>query len=173
MRRSLLVPALLLWTACGSGPGNPTPSPSPTAPPAGGPITGRYRVEVTPSASCAMPRGMLSFPVQGGPGGTSPHPGVQVLLVGDGSQFELELLTTEVALRGGVGTVNDGVICNEGLRVYIHAIGAGPVFRSADGRGQILNGTLSGYIALAEPGGAEGDSGTCTASDHLFVLRAQ
>ena len=98
---------------------------------------------------------------------------MQVVLVGDGSLFELEFLTTEVALRGGVGSVNDGVICNEGLRVYIHAIGSGPVFRAADGRGQILNGTLSGYVALSEPGGAEGDSGTCTATDHAFILRAQ
>ena len=172
MRRALLTPALLVWTACGSSP-TPTPSPTPTAPLPGGPVTGRYLVQVTPGPGCTMSRGVLSFPVQAASAGTTPHPGVQVLLVGDGSRFELEMLTTQTALRGGVGTTEEGVLANEGRRVWIHAIGAGPVFGSPDGRGQITNGTLSGYLALAEPGGAEGDSGTCTATDHAFVLRAQ
>jgi hypothetical protein len=164
---------VVVWTACGSGPGMPTPSPSSTAPLPGGPVTGRYLVQVTPAAGCTLARGTLSFPVEAAPAGTMPHPGVQVLLVGDGSRFELELLSTLVALRGGAGTTEDGVLANEGRRVWIHAIANGLVFRGSDGRGEVPTGTLSGYVALAEAGGAEGDSGTCSATDHAFVLRAQ
>lgn len=164
---------LLVWTACGSPPHNPSPSPSPSAPQPGGAVTGRYLAQITPAPSCAMSRAMLSFPVQAAAAATPQHAGVQVLLVGDGSRFELEFLSTETALRGGVGTTEEGVLANEGQRVWIHAVGAGPVFHSADGRGQILNGTLTGYVALASAGGAEGDSGTCAAADHAFVLRAQ
>src|SRR5262245_10995204 len=173
MRRALPVLAVMVWTACGSGPTPPSPSPSPSAPQPGGPVTGRYLAQVTPAPGCAMSRGTLSFPVQAAPAGTMPHNGVQVLLVGDGSRFELELLSTETALRGGVGTTEEGVLANEGQRVWIHAIGAGSLFRASDGRGQISDGTLSGYVALAAASGAEGDSGTCTATDHAFALRTQ
>jgi len=173
MRRTLLMLSAAVWTACGSGHGMPSPSPSSTAPQPGGPVTGRYLVQLTPGAGCGMARGALSFPVQAAAAGTSPHPGVQVLLVGDGSRFELELLSTEVALRGGVGTTEEGVLANEGLRVWVHGIGSGPLFRSTDGRGQITAGTLSGYVALAQADGDEGDLGTCSASDHAFTLRAQ
>jgi hypothetical protein len=120
-----------------------------------------------------MARTPLSFPMQAAPAGTTPHPGVQVLLVGDGSRFELEMLSTEIALRGGLGTTEEGVLANEGRRLWVHAIGTGSVFRAPDGRGQILTGNLAGYVALAEAQGSEGDLGTCTATDHAFSLRAQ
>jgi hypothetical protein len=164
---------LLVWTACGSGPGNPSPSPSPTAPQPGGPVTGRYLAQVTPAPGCAMSRATLSFPVQAAAAATPQHAGVQALLVGDGSRFELEFLSTEIALRGGVGTTEEGVLANEGQRVWIHAVGAGPVFRTADGRGQILSGTLTGYVAVGAADDVEDDAAVCTATDHAFVLRAQ
>lgn len=136
-------------------------------------MTGRYLAQVTPGPGCAMARNPVSFPVQAAAANTAQHAGVQVLLVGDGSRFELEFLSTEIALRGGVGTTEEGVLSNEARRVWIHAIGAGPVFRSSDGRGQILNGTLSGYLAVGGADDVEDDAAACTATDHAFVLRAQ
>lgn len=169
--------ALLAFSAfasasCGSGPGTPTPSSSPT-PQMGGPVTGRYLARVTPAAGCAMPRTPLAFPMQAAPAGTAPHPGVQVLLVGDGSRFELEFLSTVIALRGGLGTTEEGVLANEGLRMWIRAIGAGPVLRASDGRGELVTGTLAGYLALAQADGDEGELGTCSSTEHAFSLRAQ
>ena len=172
MRRILPTLSAAALVACGSPTGTPTPTPSPT-PATGGPVTGRYLVQVTPGPGCAMSRGPFSFPMRAGAGGASPHPGVQVLLEGDGSRFELELLSTEVALRGGLGTTEEGVLANEGLRVWINAIGTGSVFRSADGRGQITSGTLAGDIALATADGEQGDLGSCRATDHAFSLRPQ
>ena len=62
----------------------------------------------------------------------------------------------------------------QGQRVWIHAISAGPVLRSTDGRGQVLTGTLAGYVALAPPvDGFEGDLGTCSAADHVLSLRTR
>jgi hypothetical protein len=157
--------------ACG-GPGTPTPSPSTSAQP-GGPVAGRYVAQITPAPGCALSRAALSFPVSAAAAGTAPHRGVQVLLVGDGSRFELELLSTDIALRGGVGTTEEGVLANEGMRVWVRGIASGLVFQAADGRGQVTSGTLAGSVALATANGREGDLGTCSATDHAFTLRAQ
>jgi hypothetical protein len=158
--------------SCGSGPGTPTPSPSATQEP-GGPVTGRYAAQITPSPACALARAPLTFPMQAVAAGVAPHPGVQVLLLGDGSRFELELLSTATALRGGVGTTEEGVLANEGMRVWVRGIASGSVFRAADGRGQVTSGTMAGSVALATANGSEGDLGTCSATDHAFSLRAQ
>lgn len=172
MRRALLLLPALVWTACGSSPGGPTP-PTPTPPVPGGKVEGRYLLTVTPAPSCALAASKLTFPMTAAAAGTTPHPGVQVLVDGDGSQFELELLSTETALRGGMGSTEFGILSNESLRAWIRGIGSGPVFRSADGRGEVLAGTLAGDIALGEPDGEEGDLGSCGATDHSFSLRAQ
>lgn len=173
MRRALLVLTALVWTACGSSPAGPTPSPSPTAPVPGGPVEGRYLLAVTPGPSCAMPPAPLTFPMNAAASGTLPHPGVQILVDGDGSRFELELLSTGTALRGGLGTTEEGVLTNEGMRAWIRAIGSGLVFHSADGRGEVLRGTLAGDLALAGADGEEGELGSCRATDHAFSLRAR
>ncbi|HET8646658.1 MAG TPA: hypothetical protein VFO85_14285, partial [Vicinamibacteria bacterium] len=151
---------VVVWMACGSSPGTPTPSPSPTPIP-GGPVIGRYLLQLTPAANCTLSRAPLNFPMVAAAAGTAPHPGLQVLVEGDGSRLELELLTTETAVRGGLGTTEEGVLAQEGLRVWIRGIAAGSVFQAPDGRGQVPSGTLSGEIALAEADGEEGDLGSC------------
>lgn len=163
--------AALAWTACGSSPSTPTPSPSVPVP--GGPVEGRYLLQLTPGPACAMSPGPISFPMTAAASGTMPHPGVQILVDGDGSRFELEMLSTGTALRGGLGTTEEGVLANEGPRAWIRVIGSGPVFRSADGRGEVLSGTLSGDLALGPADGEEGEWGSCSATDHAFSLRAR
>jgi len=172
-RTSLL--ALFAGSCGGGGPVTPSPSPTPTPPQPGGPITGGYIVQITPGPGCAMSKSPLTFAVTGAAAGTQPHPGVQVLLVGNDGVLELELLSTGVALRGGVGTLNDfGAMSREGMRVLVHGIASGLVFGASDGRGQITSGgTLSGFIGLQSPGSDEPDLGSCTATDHGFALRAQ
>jgi hypothetical protein len=171
MRRALPVISVLVWAACGSPPSGPTPSPTPPVP--GGPVEGRYLLKVTPAPGCAMAPNPLSFPMNAAPSGTMPHSGVQILVNGDGSRFELELLSTGTALRGGLGTTEEGVMTEEGLRAWVRAIGSGPVFHAADGRGEVLAGTLSGDLALGEADGEEGELGTCSSTDHSFTMRAQ
>jgi hypothetical protein len=172
--------ALALFAlAAGCGGSNPigpmpSPSPSPTAQP-GGAIVGGYTLSITPSASCAMPRTPLTFLMTGADAGATTHPGVQVLLDPNGSldRLELEAVYESFAIRGGLGTTELGVASDQGQRVWMHAIAAGPVLRATDGRGQVLAGTLAGYLALAAIDGFEGDLGTCNAADHALSLRTR
>ncbi len=136
-------------------------------------MAGGYTMQITPSASCAMSRTSQSFPMAAAAGGASPHPGVQILLDPNGFRLEMETLSASFALRGGLGTTEVGVVSDQSFRVWVHAIGAGPVQRAVDGRGEILTGTLAGYLALANVDGAEGDLGTCSAADHAFTLRTR
>jgi hypothetical protein len=167
--------ALVWLAACGSNPGTPTPSPSPSPSGVqlGGPVTGRYVIQITPSATCTMSRPTLSFPMAAADAGASPHPGVQVLLDPNGRWFEWEALSlvSTFTLRGGLGTTEVGVLADENQRLWLHTIASGQVQRASDGRGQIGSGTLSGYLALGSFNGQEGELGTCTATDHAFTLR--
>jgi hypothetical protein len=166
---------LALAAGCGGsspvGP-MPSPSPSPTAQP-GGTLVGRYTLSITPSASCAMPRTPITFPMTAADAGVTTHPGVQVLLDPNGFRLELEALHESFAVHGGLGTKEDGVVSDQNQRVWVRAIGAGPVLRATDGRGEVLTGTLAGYLALANLDGPEGQLGTCSAADHALSLRTR
>ncbi|HEY8149933.1 MAG TPA: hypothetical protein VIK51_13595 [Vicinamibacteria bacterium] len=169
----------LFALAAGCGGSNPigpmpSPSPSPTAQP-GGAIAGFYTLSITPSASCAMSRAPITFLMTGADAGATTHPGVQVLLDPNGYRLELEAVYESFVIRGGLGTKNDqeGAVSEERQRVWIHAIAAGPVLRATDSRGEVLTGTLAGYVALAPIDGFEGDLGTCSAADHALSLRTR
>jgi hypothetical protein len=103
------------------------------------------------------------------------HPGVQILLDPNGSlsRLELEAVYESFAIHGGLGTNEVGAVSDQGQWVWVHAIGAGPVLRATDSRGQVLTGTLAGYLALAPAGGFEGELGTCSAADHALSLRTR
>jgi hypothetical protein len=165
----------LLAAGCGSGPsgpsGSPTPTPTPTPPLTPSSVTGRYLVQITPGPGCNMSRAPLSFPMVAAPAGTAPHPGVQVVLDGNPGELELEFLFDNGTLRGGLGTTGDGVLANEALRLWMHAVGNGALTRARDGRAEIVMGTLMGYVALGRPNNDEGALGTCSARDHTFTLR--
>ncbi len=96
---------------------------------------------------------------------------MQVLLDPNGFRFEWEALSATFTLRGGLGTTLEGVLADEGARLWLHVIANGQVQRASDGRGQIVTGTLAGYLALGGFSGQEGELGTCTATDHAFSLR--
>ncbi|HEU0106627.1 MAG TPA: hypothetical protein VFT38_10670, partial [Vicinamibacteria bacterium] len=101
------VALVALAAGCGSNPIGPmpSPSPSPTAQP-GGTIAGGYTLSITPSASCAMSRTPITFLMTGADAGVTTHPGVQFLLVPNGSlsQLELEAVNENFAIHGGLGT---------------------------------------------------------------------
>jgi len=169
---------MALAAACGGsnpiGP-MPSPSPSPTAQP-GGTITGSYTLSITPSASCAMSRAPITFlRMTGADAGVTTHPGVRFLLdpTGTLSRFELEAVYENFAIHGGLGTNDVAAVSDQGQWVWVRAIAAGPIVRATDGRGELLSGTLAGYLALAPVGGSEGDLGTCSAADHALNLRAR
>jgi hypothetical protein len=136
---------------------------------------GRYTLQIVPSAACAMSRAPITFLMTGADGGATTHPGVQILLDPNGFRLELEAVYENFAIHGGLGTREDGVVSEQGQRVWVRAIGAGPVLRATDGRGEVLTGTLAGYLALAtnNSDGFEGQLGTCSAADHALSLRTR
>lgn len=164
---------------CGGGdaptsPGSPRPSAS-ASPSPGGAVAGAYVLEIRPSAACGM-GGPVTFPMIASattPGGAGPYPGVQVLVAGEAETLEIEVLTTGPAVSGGFGTTERGALASESVRAWINAIGTGEVTRASDGRGQILAGRLTGYVAFGHAAGPEGSLGSCTSIDHSYSLRAR
>jgi hypothetical protein len=159
-----------------TSPGSPDPTVSPSASPQGsGAILGAYLFEIRPAPSCGL-GGPLTFPMTAsatGAGGAGPYPGVQVLVVGEGETLQLELLSSTSTVAGGFGTTERGALSSEAVRAWVNAIGSGAVTRAADGRGQVAEGKLVGYIAFGHAAGPEGSLGSCTSTDHAYVLRAR
>lgn len=106
-------------------------------------------------------------------GGTSPHPGVQVVLEGSPSSLEAEFKYTDFTLRGGLGTTGLGVLTNEGLHLWIRAIGTGAVAHQGDGVGEVAAGTLMGYLATGFANAEEATAASCFATDHTFTLKVR
>jgi len=127
--------------------GGSTPS-GPSAPPAAAVVSGGYLLQIQPAPGCAFPAGVLSFPMEAASAGGYPHPGVRVVLEGAPGSLEGELLYLNSTLPGGLGTTGDRVLSSEGLRVWVRAIGTGPVTAWRDGRGEVATGTLLGYLAI-------------------------
>jgi hypothetical protein len=136
-------------------------------------VAGNYTLQITPSASCPMARTPLSFPMTAATTSPTTHPGVQVLLDPNGFQMELEAIEENFTIRGGLGTYPGGVPSDQRVRLWMRAIAAGSVQRSANGNGEVVTGTLAGYLALAAEGEFEGSLGTCNAADHAFTLRTR
>jgi hypothetical protein len=120
-----------------------------------------------------MSRTPITFLMTGADAGVTTHPGVQVLLDPNGFRLELEAVYENFAIHGGLGTSDDVVVSEQGQQVWVRAIAAGPVLRATDGRGEVLTGTLAGYLALANIGEVEGQLGTCSAADHALNLRTR
>jgi hypothetical protein len=165
----------MLLGSCGGG---STPG-GPTFPQPGGTVAGRYLLEIRPGPSCSsqagttLPQGPYSFPMVAAAGGTTPHPGIQILIEGVASSFELEFKYTDFTLRGGLGTTGDGVLTNQGQRAWINAIGTGAVTQKADGIGEVTSGTMIGFVAVGSATAAFNEAAACTALDHTFTLKVR
>jgi len=162
-RVALLAAGFLALGSCGgSGPTDPGGS---TGPKPGGTISGRYTLELLPAASCNGRT--VSFTVEVTGTASSPHPGAQLLVVGaEPALLELELKYTDNTLEGGIGTTGDGLLSNQGPYVWVNAIASGKTTQTSDGRGEVVSGTLRGYLEI------DGVMNACTSPGHAFTLRA-
>lgn len=165
---------LVALAGCGDATG-PTPgaSPSPASRVPGGTLAGSYLLELTPGPAC---NGGVrtTFHVELAAAPTARYAAVQgthaVDARRDRTALEMELITTSNTIRGGVGTRHDGVLSQEDVQVFVHAIAEGNVTSFPGGRGEVLDGTLRGTLAFSAPGGREGDLGSCTVADHRLRL---
>ena len=163
-RLAFLAAGFLTLGSCGGS--SPTdPGGGSTGPKPGGTISGRYTLQLVPAASCSGRA--VSFTVQVTQTASSPHPGAQLLWTGtEPALLELELKYTDNTLEGGVGTTGDGLPANEGPYVWVNAIASGKTTQTSDGRGEVVSGTLRGYVEI------DGIMNACTSPGHAFTLRA-
>ncbi len=168
LRLAWLAVGALTLGSCGSStppPTGPGGSPPPSGPKPGGTVAGLYTLQLLPAAACNGRT--VTFTVQATPAGVTPHPGVQILWTGfDPPLLELELKYSDNTLEGAVGTTGDGLPSNEGPYVWVNAIASGPTTQTSDGRGEVLAGTLRGYLEI------DGIMAACTSPSHSFTLRA-
>jgi hypothetical protein len=142
-------------------------------------VAGRYLLEIQPGVSCSnqsittLPKGPYSFPMVASAGGTTPHPGVEVVIEGVASSLELEFKYTDFTLRGGLGTTGEGVLTNQGQRLWMNAIGTGAVTQKADGIGEVTAGTLIGYVAIGSATAVQNEAVACSTTDHTFTLKVR
>jgi hypothetical protein len=136
-------------------------------------VTGRYLLQINPSAACGAPRPSFTFTMDALAGAVSPHRGTQVVLAGAPGRLEAEFIDENDSLRGGVGTTADGVEAIEPFVLRIRVIASGGLLRGPDGRGEVRNGTMMGTIGFSRPNEFENTLGTCIASDHTFTLSAR
>ncbi len=174
LRGAAVVFAAAVLVACGGAeaPTDPGPSPSPSVSGTPGVVAGRYELRITPAPACNM-GGSATFPMTAAAAGASPYPGVQVLVVGGGDPLEVELMSRAGVFSGGFGTTERGALADEAIRLWLRAVGSGPLARAADGRGEIVAGRLAGSVAFGHAVGPEGSLGECTSADHAFTLRAR
>lgn len=162
--------ALLTGAGChGSptGPSSPTPTPTPPVP--GGTITGAYILTVDPASGCGLASPPYSLDVEATPTGSASRPEVRVTLPGGAATLSVSLVYTGPASVDAALGTQVGVPVAGGLVLFFRAFGSGNVTHADDGRGQVLDGQMSGDVAV----GAAGENpSTCTSDDHHWSLRA-
>jgi hypothetical protein len=173
--RPLVVSLLCLLGACHGGPGGPdtmpSPSPSPTSVP-GGTLQGMYLLRIEPSATCGAPGPAFTLPVEAAVADTPRATGFSLVVPDTGrlTDFEMELQYAAPQVRGALGTTANGELSREAVRLWIRAIVEGPVTTVGSPPGQVLQGTLIGYLAFGRDRDPEGALGSCTSLASRFSL---
>lgn len=151
----------LALAGCGSDSSSPTAPPLPT-PSGPGPLSGGYTLQVRPGAGCGLPGSPYEVAVEVVTL-TGARSEIRATLPGGGTTLAADMLyVTADTLQGPIGTKSPVRVAS-GVDVYLRDIATGTVTRASDGRGQVLDGTMTGDVAV-------GDS-TCTAQDHRWSLR--
>ena len=167
MRVLLAFALAALLAACGS---DSTVEPSPPVPPVTAPISGLYTLVVQPGPTCATPGAPYQIVVQAAQITSGGRTELRATLPGNDPTLALEMLFTSPGmLRGPLGTQTD-VQALGGTFVWFRMIGMGTVSRAADGRGEVVNGTMTGDLSVTPLAGRPVD---CVGANHLWSLRAR
>jgi hypothetical protein len=164
----LVLGVALFGASCGDSPTEPS------GPVPGGTVSGRYQIQITPSASCPF-KGPFTFPMTAAQyAAVGGRQAVQIVLDGGTpSSLEGELLYVNNTMRGGLGANQFGAVSNEARRLWIRIIATGAVTHTGTGPGEVTAGTAMGYMAIGADQDDEGGQGLCNAFDHTFTLRVR
>jgi hypothetical protein len=150
-------------------PAGPTP---PTPPP---PLTGAYTLTVEASAVCKLPIPRFQWEVEATSSGTASAAGdtmvIRATLPAGDDTVDLSLSTNITSVASGSLDASSAPSGDEGARVSLGGPSRGTITTGPAGRGQIVDGTYNGEIALAPPDDRDiRSAGSCTAADHKWTL---
>ncbi len=166
--RAAVVPAVLvaLLGACGNDDSSTTPSTP--VPPVTAAINGNYTLVIQTGPGCAAPGGPYQIAMQVTQITNGANTEIRATLPANDPQVGIEMLFTSPGqLRGALGTQFDYQLTT-GYFVWFRMIGMGTVSRASDGRGEVVNGTMSGDLSVTPPVGVPVD---CVGASHLWSLR--
>jgi hypothetical protein len=173
---ALFVPALAIALglgACGgssgSGPTGPTTLSTPT-PPVTAPITGAYDLVIVPAAACRFPAGPFTARVQAQQTTSGSRSELRATLPGGSPYLSLEMLLPVAGSVEGSISTQAPVPFGGAFEAYLRNVGTGTVALASGGRGEVVDGTMTGDVQVFQSGA---DLGTCTSSDHRWSLRAR
>jgi hypothetical protein len=160
---ALLVATL---TACGSDDGST--GPSTPVPPVTAAINGNYTLVIQTGPGCAAPGGPYRIDLVVTQVTNGPNTEIRAILPGNDATVSIAMLYPSPGqLRGSLGTQFDYQLTT-GYFVWFRMIGMGTVSRATDGRGEVVDGTMSGDLSVTPPVGVAVD---CVGASHLWSLR--
>ncbi len=172
-----LVPALAIVVglgACGptdSGMGMTGPTTISTpAPPVTAPITGAYDLIIAPAAACRFPAGPFTARVQAQQTTSGSRSELHATLPGGSPYLSLEMLLPVAGTVQGSISTQTAVPFGGVFEAFLRNVGTGTVSLASGGRGEVVDGTMTGDVQVFQNGA---DLGTCTSSDHRWSLRAR
>lgn len=156
-----------LLAACGS---DSTVEPSPPIPVVTAPISGLYTLVIQPGPTCATPGPPYQIVMQATQVTSGGRTELRATLPGNDPTLAIEMLFTSPGmLRGALGTQTDVEVIG-GIFVWFRMIGSGTVSRASDGRGEVVNGTMSGDLSVTPLVGVPVD---CVGASNFWSLRAR
>jgi hypothetical protein len=169
-RSSWAAEALACMVALGAvgcvekAPAGPTPPP---------PLVGAYMLTVEASAVCKLPVSRFEWEVEATSSGTASAAGetmaIRATLPAGDDTVDLSLSTNITSLVSGSLEARSAAFGDEDFRVSLGGPTRGTITTGSAGRGQIVDGTYNGEIALARPDDPR-SAGSCTAADHKWTL---
>jgi hypothetical protein len=173
MRRALAAALLLALAGCGSddGDGSIPPTISTPPPPVILPLNGVYDLVIVPAAECGFPDVPLSMGLNVTSFATSAGNELRGTLLSGASTLALDMLYPAPGqLEGGLSTVQDGALLDQGGRIYLRNNGRGLVSLSDDARPEVLDGVMVGEVTWL-PDGA--NAFPCASTRHSWSLVAR
>ncbi len=166
-RSSLALLLAALLAGCGS---DSTVEPSPPVPPVTAAISGNYTLVIQPGPACASPGAPYQVAMQASQVTNGSRTELRATLPGNDPTVAVAMLFVSPGmLQGSLGTQFDTQVQN-GYFVWFRMIGRGTVSRAADGRGEVVNGSMMGDLSVTPPTGLPVD---CIGAPHTWSLRVR
>jgi hypothetical protein len=164
-----LVVAVVALAGCGDGDGD-SPTLSTPPPPVTIPLNGSYDLVIVPNAACGLPAVPYVLVVDVTSFATGTGTELRATLPGGGDALTLDMLyPIPGRLEGALSTLSE-VPLTETTWLRLRNTGSGIVSLAADGRAELLNGTMAGEVVYYPD---EVASFPCTSQSHSWSLVAR